>query len=47
MEQEGKKHAERLWSAFYRSEEVEKYLGQKQIHADLDLKAFKRSKRGR
>ncbi|KAK5136621.1 hypothetical protein LTR08_002635 [Meristemomyces frigidus] len=47
VEMDGKKEAERLRNAFYRSEEVEKYLGDEQVHAELDLKAFERSRRGR
>lgn len=47
MEKEGKKRAESLRNAFYRSEEVERYLGQEQTNAALDMKAFKRSKGGR
>ena len=47
MALEGKKRAERLRNAFYRSDEVEKYLaGADQVHANLDLKAFERSRRG-
>jgi len=46
MEMEGKKKAERLRNAFYRNEEVERYLGQEQSNPKLDLKAFKQAKRG-
>ncbi|KAK4543570.1 hypothetical protein LTR36_005465 [Oleoguttula mirabilis] len=46
VEQKGKGKAEALRNAFYRSEEVEKYLGQEQADTALDLEAFKRSKRG-
>ncbi|RMY56346.1 hypothetical protein D0863_13011 [Hortaea werneckii] len=46
-DQEGRKKAEGLRNAFYRSEEVERYLGQSQGHEGLDLEAFRRSKRGR
>ncbi|KAI7555240.1 hypothetical protein D0869_14770 [Hortaea werneckii] len=46
-DQEGRKKAEGLRNAFYRSEEVERYLGQIQGHEGLDLEAFRRSKRGR
>lgn len=45
MEKTGKKKAEDLRNAFYRSEEVEKYLGQDQRNGTLDLGAFKRAKR--
>lgn len=45
-ESEGKRRAEKLRNAFYRSDEVEKYLGENQVHAELDLKAFARSRRG-
>ena len=45
-ELEGKKRAEKLRDAFYRSDEVEKYLGEGQMHAELDLRAFARSRRG-
>ena len=46
MEKEGKKKAERLRNAFYRSEEVERYLGgDGEVNANLDLAAFKRAKR--
>jgi len=44
MEKEGKKKAERLRNAFYRSEEVERYLGQEQVNTVLDLRAFKHAK---
>lgn len=47
VEQKGKRRAEALRNAFYRSEEVEKYLGQEQANPALDLEAFKRSRRGR
>jgi len=47
IEKEGKKKAEALRNAFYRNEEVEKYLGQEQTHTGLDLQAFRRAKRGR
>ncbi|KAK5740408.1 hypothetical protein LTR17_004671 [Elasticomyces elasticus] len=43
----GKKKAERLRNAFYRSEEVEKYLGQEDGGSRLDMKAFGRSRTGR
>ena len=46
-DQEGRKKAEGLRNAFYRSEEVERYLGQSQGHEGLDLGAFRRAKRGR
>jgi len=45
LEKEGKKRAEALRNAFYRSEEVEKYLGQEQMNPAFDLSAFNRSKR--
>lgn len=47
MEKEEKKRAESLRNAFYRSEDVERYLGQDQTNTALDMKAFKQSKRGR
>ncbi|RMY99766.1 hypothetical protein D0862_06993 [Hortaea werneckii] len=43
--QEGRKKAEGLRNAFYRSEEVERYLGQSQGHEGLDLEALRRAKR--
>ncbi|KAI7270657.1 hypothetical protein KC345_g7379 [Hortaea werneckii] len=46
-DQQGRKKAEGLRNAFYRSEEVERYLGQSQGHEGLDLVAFRRAKRGR
>lgn len=46
-DQEGRKKAEGLRNAFYRSEEVERYLGQSQGNKWLDLEAFRRSKRGK
>ncbi|KAI6878531.1 hypothetical protein KC360_g8528 [Hortaea werneckii] len=46
-DQEGRRKAEGLRNAFYRSEEVERYLGQSQGHEELDLGAFRRAKRGR
>ncbi|RMY67310.1 hypothetical protein D0863_07876 [Hortaea werneckii] len=46
-DQEGRKKAEGLRNAFYRSEEVERYLKQNQGHEGLDLGAFRRAKRGR
>ena len=46
LEKERKKKAEGLRNAFYRSEEVEKYLGEDQSHRELDLKAFEQAKRG-
>ncbi|KAK5121752.1 hypothetical protein LTR85_004627 [Meristemomyces frigidus] len=46
VEQKGKRKAEQLRNAFYRSEEVEKYLGQEQANPVLDLEAFKRSRSG-
>lgn len=45
VEKEGKKKAERLRNAFYRSDEVERYLGQEQVNDGLDLEAFRRAKR--
>ena len=47
QESKGKKKAQDLRNAFYRSEEVEKYLGQDQTNHGLDLGAFKKAKRGR
>ncbi len=48
QEEEGKKKAEKLRSAFYRSEDVEKYLGEDgMVNTSLDMAAFKRSKRSR
>ena len=44
-EKEGKKKAELLRNAFYRSEEVEKYLGDEQLNQSLDLGASNRSRR--
>ncbi|KAK3070486.1 hypothetical protein LTR53_010385 [Teratosphaeriaceae sp. CCFEE 6253] len=46
LEKEGRGKAERLRNAFYRSEEVEKYLSQGVEGAGLDLRAFGRAKRG-
>lgn len=46
LESEGKKKAERLREAFYRNDDVERYLGvEGQTNASLDLGAFKRSRR--
>ncbi|KAF2771443.1 hypothetical protein EJ03DRAFT_308780 [Teratosphaeria nubilosa] len=47
LEGERKRKAEKLRNAFYRSEEVERYLGQDQVNPGLDLAAFKRAKRRR
>ena len=46
LEKEDKKKAQRLREAFYRSEDVEKYLGRKgELNGGLDLSAFKKAKR--
>lgn len=46
LEVEGKKKAEKLRNAFYRSEDVERYLGEEgEINQSLDLAAFTRAKR--
>ena len=46
MEKEGKKKAAELRDAFYRSDDVEKYLGAGgQVNGWLDLAAFRRAKR--
>ena len=43
---ENKKKAERLRNAFYRSEDMERYLGvEGETNVNLDLTVFKRSKR--
>ncbi|KAH9820867.1 glycine rich nucleic binding domain [Teratosphaeria destructans] len=47
LEGEKKRKAETLRNAFYRSEEVERYLGQDQVNPGLDMAAFKRAKRWR
>ncbi|KAK3691812.1 hypothetical protein LTR37_018411 [Vermiconidia calcicola] len=45
-EKEGKKKAERLRNAFYRSDDVEKYLGGGgEMNTNLDMAAFKSAKR--
>ncbi|TKA74355.1 hypothetical protein B0A55_05523, partial [Friedmanniomyces simplex] len=46
LEMEGKKKAESLRNAFYRSEEVETYLGQEEGSQGLDMQASDRSRRG-
>lgn len=46
-EKEGKRKAERLRNAFYRSEEVERYLGRGEVPSSLDPKAFERAKKRR
>lgn len=46
MEKAEKKKAERLRNAFYRSEDMEKYLGgEGETNENLDLNAFKRARR--
>ena len=47
LELDGKKKAQRLRNAFYGSDAVERYLGEEQVHTELDLKAFERSRCGR
>lgn len=44
LDTDAKRKAQDLRNAFYRSEEVERYLGKDQINVALDLDAFKRAK---
>jgi hypothetical protein len=46
LEKDGKRRAAKLRDAFYRSEEMEKYLGAEgEKNANLDMAAFKRARR--
>ncbi|KAK5165490.1 uncharacterized protein LTR77_009019 [Saxophila tyrrhenica] len=46
QEREGKKKAAKLREAFYRNDDMEKYLGAEgEMNANLDLAAFKRARR--
>ena len=46
MEEEGKKKTQKLRDAFYRSDDMEKYLGgEGEVNSKLDLAAFKKSRR--